>query len=315
MSDPVRVSVVLAVHDRNGHDLDALQAVLASDLREIEVIVVDNGSADRAAELAAAVHDDRVKAVRLRPGAGTARSRNVGIARASAPYVALLEPDDLVRPDTLAATVSALDRNPLAGFAFTDFEHAGLGTGGSAITALPGFPTLVRTPLGGGWHLVRQPTLARALLYGNFIANSGVVLRRKVLTEIGPFDELTTHCSELDLWFRLAHGCDALYWDRVGHTHRQPLAAAGWDISGTRARDVITVLRREKERWSERSARTQLDRRIAQNIATLGYAERERRNRLRSAAMFAWAFATSPHIRWLPGILGVVRSQHASPNG
>src|SRR6516165_8323941 len=123
MSDPARVSVVLAVHDRNGHDLDALQAVLASDLREIEVIVVDNGSADRAAGLVAAVRDDRVKAVRLRPGVGTARPRNVGIARASAPYVALLEPDDLVRPDKLAAAVSALDRNPLAGFAFTDFEY------------------------------------------------------------------------------------------------------------------------------------------------------------------------------------------------
>jgi glycosyltransferase involved in cell wall biosynthesis len=299
----------MAAHDTQAGGVEAsLRSVLASDLLELEVIVVENGPTDCCASIVADLHDARVVSVRLRPGRGMSRPRNVGIARARAPYVAFLDPHDLLKPRKLSTTASALDRNPDAGFAFSDFEYIDERERvirPSAIGHLPIFRTLASERLEGNWRLIKQVPLARGLLYENFIGTSGVIVRRQLITDIGPFDEEAAGCADLDLWFRLAHRCDALYCNEVGYSHRDRPGAI---ISGSRAasEDCITVLRRERARWSDRAARRQLDRLIAHNLASLAYDERRRRHRLRSSAMFAYAFATSPELRWLRGMLGSI---------
>jgi len=133
------------------------------------------------------------------------------------------------------------------------------------------------------------------------------VLRRQWLTETGPFDESTIYAGELDLWFRLAHSCSALYWNHVGHSCRHDSAAHPCEPHA-QTDDRIAVLQREKRRWSDRAVRRQLDRLIAQNLAAMGYEQRLHRRRIRSIAMFAYAFATYPDVRWLRGMLGSIRS-------
>jgi cellulose synthase/poly-beta-1,6-N-acetylglucosamine synthase-like glycosyltransferase len=305
MSDSVRVSVVITAVDAQSGVEAALHSALASDLPSLEVIMVDNGPTNRSAIAVADVQDPRVVTVRVRPGRGTSRSRNVGIARARAPYVGFLDPDDLLKPDKLSATVNALDRYPEAGLAFSDFEcidASGTVIRPSGIAGLASFRTLASEPLEGSWRLIRQAHLARGLLYENFIATSGVVVRRQLLTEIGPFDEAVPCCADLDLWFRLAHRCDALYCSEVGHSRRDR-SARYTSSTYAASKDCITVLRSERNRWRDRTARRQLDRLIAQKLANIAYDERRRRHRLRSSAMFAYAFATSPEVRWLSGML------------
>jgi len=308
MSDNARVSVIIPVDAARGFGETALRAVLASDLLELEVILVENGPTDRCDALVAATQDSRVLAVRLGSGRGVLRARNVAIARARAPYVAFLDPEDVLKPNTLSAAVRALDGNPEAGFAFTDFEWVskeGMVIRSRAISGSPSARTLVGEPLDGHWRLIKQVHLARALLHENLMETSGLVVRRQLFTEIGPFNEQAGCCADLDLWFRLAHRCDALYSAEVGYSRR---GGPGHNASGTRAasEDCIAVLRRERSRWNERAARRQLDRRIAQNLASIAYDERRRRHRLRSTATFAYAFATCPDVRWLGGMLGSI---------
>jgi hypothetical protein len=235
------------------------------------------------------------------------RLLNVGLGRARAPYVTFLWPDELMGSDRLGTALDALDGHPEAGFAFTDIEHVEAnGAVVRATATVPAVRTLTRVPLENGWSLVPQPQLARALLAENFIALSSVVLRRELLTEIGPFDERLTYCADLDLWFRLARCCDALYRDQARKSPRSRCASALNPDDARGGRDRVTVLQRERGHWSERAAMRQLDRRIAQSYAEMGYEERRRRHRLRSIAMFASAFATFPQGRWLRGMLGLM---------
>jgi hypothetical protein len=295
---------VVPVREQTGDVAAAVRSVLESQLTELEVIVVQNGVPDCFGALVG-LSDPRLVTVRINSGPGMSRPLNVGIGRARAPYIAFLWPDELIRPDRLGATVDALDRHRQAGFAFTDFDYV---DGDRAVvrasTAVTALQTLTRVPLENGWSLVPQTQLARALLAKNFVALSTVVLRRELLTEIGPFDERIFCCAELDLWFRLAHRCDALYHDQVGHSCGSRCAGDLNPEDAASARDRITLLQREKEHWNERAALRLLDRRIAQSYAQLGYEERRRRHRLRSIAMFASAFATFPQGRWLRGMLG-----------
>lgn len=311
MTDSVRVSVVMPAYNAERYVEMAVRSALASDLHEIEVIVVDDGSKDRTPEIVANTGDPRVVIVRLRPSGRPSRPRNVGIARARAPYVAFLDADDLIKPDKLSATAAALDRHPEAGFAFADFERIdadGRVIERSAGADYPAFRQLTKVPLGQTWYLVPQTALARGLLYENFIGTSGVVLRKNLLTDIGPFDDTIVYSEDRDLWFRLAHRCDALYWDHIGHSYRVSPGNLSHGPAVRNARNRIAVLRREKDRWSDRTARRQLNHLIAENLAAIGYERRLRHRRLGSIAMFVQAFATSPDVRWLRGLIGSVVS-------
>jgi cellulose synthase/poly-beta-1,6-N-acetylglucosamine synthase-like glycosyltransferase len=305
VSDAPAVSVVLPVGEASDSDAAAtINSALASRLTALEVIVVQNGTP----ELPPAMWggDQRVVTVRLRGGPGTSRPLNVGIARARAPYVSFLFPGDLLKPGTLAAAAAALDRHSEAGFAFTDFDDAdaaGQVLRTSLTAQSPALRTLAPVATAEGWSLIPQTQLARALLAENFLALSSIVLRRQLMTEIGPFDESTLHCGDLDLVFRLAHRCDALYSGQIGHSHRRSSAESSAPTSLGAARDRITVLKRERSRWSEPGARRELRRRIGESYAEMGAEERRRRHRLRSVAMFAAALGTFPQGRWLRGLL------------
>jgi len=88
------VSVVIATCNRNDHVQEAIDSVLAEAYAEVELIVVDDGSADRAGELLQAKYADRVRHLRQKnEGESAARNRGIGLARGQ--YIAPLDSDDL----------------------------------------------------------------------------------------------------------------------------------------------------------------------------------------------------------------------------
>jgi glycosyltransferase involved in cell wall biosynthesis len=313
-----RVSVVVPTYNTEHFVGAAVRSVLDAGEPDVEVLVVDDGSTDGSLEAARAINDPRVIVIPIAASGGPARPRNVGIARARAPYVSLLDSDDLLKPGRLSASVDALERCPQACFAFGNFERMDIDGNvfeTSCTYAFPVFRGLRSEPAGEDWRLISQAELSRGLLYENFIGTGGVVMRKQLLAKLGPFDESIVYGEDLDLWFRLAHHCAALYSPCVSYSYRDRPESLTYRVRGRGARDRIAVLRREKSRWSDHTARRQLDHLIACNLACLGYEERAGQHRLRSMVMFASAFATSPDRRWLRGLLGSaiplrVRSRH-----
>jgi glycosyltransferase involved in cell wall biosynthesis len=304
----VRVSVVMPLYNAQEYVEAAVRSVLASDLAAFELLVMDDGSKDRSADIVAAIDDPRIVLTRLPASGGPSRPRNVAIARARAPYVAFLDSDDLLCPDTLSASAEALEANPSAGLTFTDYESidaTGAQIQSSVHADYPTLRGLARTAVAGGWELIAQPQFARALLQENFINTSGVMVRRDLLQAVWPFDESLVYSEDRDLWFRLAHERGALYRRKRGLWRRLRAGSLSFGPQIRNARDRITVLRRERERWQERAALRQIDRRIAENLAAIGYEERRGR-RLHALAMFARAYAVSPEVRWLRGLVGSV---------
>ena len=314
-ADAARVSVVMPVHNAERHVESALRSVLASDLREIEVIVLDDGSTDRSLGIVRSIDDPRLQSISLEASGGPSRPRNIGIARARAPYVALLDADDLLKPDKLSTAVAALDRHPQAGIAFADYERiddAGALLESSTLAAYTGFQGLKSLPASDGWRLIRQPDFARGLLYENFIGTSGVVLRKSVLDRIGTFDEKLSYSEDRDLWFRLAHDCDALYHDRIGHSYRIAQGSLSLRPGSHQARSRLEALRREKARWHSVPERRQIDRLIAENLAAVAYEYRRSGRLFASAAKFLQAVVVSRDTRWVRGALGSLR--HFAPH-
>jgi succinoglycan biosynthesis protein ExoO len=103
------VSFVIAAFDAQETIGRAVASALAQEGVSVEVIVVDDCSADDTRTRVRAIADDRIVLVEKRVNGGPGAARNAGFALAKGRYVAVLDADDTVAPDRMARLVARAD--------------------------------------------------------------------------------------------------------------------------------------------------------------------------------------------------------------
>ena len=117
-----RVSVIVPVRDGARHLGEALESVLAQTHPNSEIWVVDDGSRDESAAVAARFSDRGVRCV-SQPPSGAAAARNRGVALATGDFLAFLDADDLWTPDKLACQCAALEADSTLDLVFGHAEQ------------------------------------------------------------------------------------------------------------------------------------------------------------------------------------------------
>ena len=107
----MRCSVVLPTYNRLSVLPRAIDSVLAQDMADFEIIVVDD-STDATPQWLARLTDPRIRVLRPQQRRGVGAARNVGIMAARAAAVAFLDSDDWYMPRRLSRALEALDREP-----------------------------------------------------------------------------------------------------------------------------------------------------------------------------------------------------------
>ena len=120
MSERPQVSVIIPTWNRRDLLLHAVRSVLAQTRPVEEIIVVDDGSTDGTAQMLAQ-HGTRVR-VLSQPNGGLARARATGVAAARGQWIALLDADDLCRPERLALQARVLEALPEVVMCAGDFD-------------------------------------------------------------------------------------------------------------------------------------------------------------------------------------------------
>jgi glycosyltransferase involved in cell wall biosynthesis len=111
MADPL-VSALILVYNGERYVAEAVESALAQTYSPIEVIVLDNGSTDRSAEIARA-YEPEVR-VHIEPERGINRARNAAVEQARGEYIAFLDGDDVWEPRKTEWQIDAFEADPSA---------------------------------------------------------------------------------------------------------------------------------------------------------------------------------------------------------
>jgi len=115
MTTKPAVSVVMVFHRLNPFMAEAVGSVLNQTFRDLELILVDNGTGLGAEALGEGALDPRVRFVRLPRNEGIPTGHNAGIAAAQGEFVTLLDYDDVALPTRVERQVAALRADPRLG--------------------------------------------------------------------------------------------------------------------------------------------------------------------------------------------------------
>jgi glycosyltransferase involved in cell wall biosynthesis len=183
------VSVLLAVHDDARYLPGAVESVLQQTVRDLELIVVDDGSTDETSDILGALDDPRVVLLRNDSQLGLAASLNRALDRAKGKYVARLDADDVALPERLERQLARMTEVAVLGTAVLDLDEHGQ-TG-----------TLHRNPLG--------PRGVRWLsLFSSPFFHPTVLVDRDALGDLR-YDPSYLESEDYELWTRLlATGVD-----------------------------------------------------------------------------------------------------------
>jgi glycosyltransferase involved in cell wall biosynthesis len=182
------VSVVVTSYNVAPYLSSAVESALRQSYRQLEVLVVDDGSSDGSLESLSGIHDPRLELFAL-PHQGPAATLNAGLERASGEFIAFLDGDDLYAERNLECQLAVLHNHPDVDLTFCR----------SRMIAEDG------SDLGPTTRYLARPISFDDLLTDNVIGNgSAVVVRSAAIETAGPYDTQLGACYDLDLWLRIA---------------------------------------------------------------------------------------------------------------
>jgi glycosyltransferase involved in cell wall biosynthesis len=188
-------SVIIPAYNKAEYTCRAVDSVLGQTYRDVEIIVVDDGSTDDTRERLK-TYGNRIQYI-YKSNGGACSARNVGIRQAKGEYIALLDCDDLYLPAKIEESVNVLRARPEIGFIHTMAYLVDRDDNIVHVYARP--------------EARFEGKIAQRLIFGNFICNSTVVVRRSCLDRVGLFDETIFTPADWDMWLRLAEQFQTAY--------------------------------------------------------------------------------------------------------
>jgi Glycosyl transferase family 2 len=276
-----RVSVLMTIYNAVPYLSRSIDSLLRQSFGHWELIAVENGSRDDSAAVLASYDDQRIRAFFLPANIGRTPALRYAFRQARGEYIAVLDADDVARPERLRRQVEHLDGHP---------EVVLLGTWADYIDA--------HNRVIGAWT---PPTEAAVLLTSmaseNPIVHSSAMYRAAIARGVGGYPEDRPYSQDHGLWLKLlALGAPAMLTEHLTQFRILP-------SSMTRSRQQqVDVARDLLQAWIEAGQQLELGdegrRRNREEvaIARVRYAAAlTRSRRLSEGVRMAWqALVTDP---------------------
>ena len=106
-----KVSIIIPVYNIKDYVADCIESVISQDYRNLQIIIVDDGSSDGSEDICDeyALKDDRIVVIH-KTNEGLSSARNAGINVADGEYIYFLDGDDSLTPDAISILVNEIEK-------------------------------------------------------------------------------------------------------------------------------------------------------------------------------------------------------------
>lgn len=220
------VSVVLPSYNHEQFVLEALRSILAQTYQDYEILILDDASTDRSAEVISGflqAHPDLpIRFDRHETNQGGVITLNHLLQRARGKYIALLNSDDLWAPDKLARQVQVLDSHEETAAVFTQAIIVDENKQKVSENILPAH--IQNTFLQA--NRSRGQWLRRFFFEQNCLCHPSVLIRKSVYEQIGYLDPRFRQTPDMQLWVRFMKAF-------AFHMIEEPLVFLRWHKANT----------------------------------------------------------------------------------
>ncbi|MBT3518134.1 MAG: glycosyltransferase [Candidatus Marinimicrobia bacterium] len=192
---------------------ESLQSILKQSFTDWNAIIIDDASSKDyllvLQNYIKGLNDSRFQLIVNEINSGAPATRNKGIEKSSADFIAFLDSDDLWKPEKLQiqiAQFSGTDFSLICHNMSTIDEH------GNILSKNHQDPSSKYNSLSDEKRLF-------SLIKRNWVKTSTVMVRKDILIKIGKFDESLQSCQDWDLWIRFALACEPIYCSDVNLTY------------------------------------------------------------------------------------------------
>lgn len=238
-----KVSAIIPAFNAAKFLPQAIESVFVQTYRDWEIVLVDDGSTDNTVNIVQP-YIDRAPAqfqYIYKKNQGLPRARNEAIQNARGELLALLDADDVWRPDRLTRSVAVLDARPKAGLA-----HA----------------KVARVDSEG--HFIDIPPADRRYLDGQIaqhiytrrahIQCPTTTFRRECVEAVGGFDSAIPGTADRDLWLRIAERYEVAFIDEILADYRMSAGSMSHDLERMRAWQIQFVRKHRNRATSPKRA-------------------------------------------------------------
>lgn len=182
------VSVVVPAYNCALYLQQAIESIRVQTYRSVEIIIIDDGSTDNTPDVIKNLGDDIISI--RQPNCGPAGTRNKGIDAATGEFIAFLDADDVWLPSKLEKQIEYLDTHPEVALVYSQMMNFIDGQDAGADI----FP-----------QVVKSGRLFDDLLKNTIIPLPTVVVRAKVVRDVGSFDESLLTAEDTNFYLKVAY--------------------------------------------------------------------------------------------------------------
>ncbi len=288
MPDKPLVSVVIATYNMARYLPLALRSALDQTYRNVEILVIDDGSQDDTREVIAPFLGDRRLRYLVQENQGPAAARNRGVREAQGQFIAILDADDIWTREKLEQQIPLFLRSAAIGVVYSRISY--IDETGKELRIADN--ELFRGHVSG-------PLLVR-----NFIGFGTIVVRKECFDRLGGFDESIRMSEDYDLLLRFSTQYEFDYVDRPLLYYREwsGQVSRNWNTRYLKAIEIMkSFLRDFPDAVDKRTANEAW----AHTYVGFGYCMRSRESRRREAlSLYLRALRYKPD--YFPAWKGIV---------
>jgi len=198
MQNQPLVSVIIPAYNASLYISEAIQSVLEQDYKNIEIIVINDGSTDDTSSILEEFNNNII--IINQENSGAAVARNKGLRAARGEYIAFLDADDVWLPGKLYTQVKYLEDHPDVGMVYCSWSEWYPDDNGKY--SLP--DNSLYQNLDSGVDKEHSGWLYTKLLREPILNTDAVMIRTSIVKEVGFFDETLLRGQDYDYWLRLS---------------------------------------------------------------------------------------------------------------